>query len=75
MNVARTRRLATAFQHLARAAESSDAAPTPDLVSGFRLRQESLSRTLPRWEEFLRADLPRLDASLSSAGLPVIKVE
>ena len=69
------RRLATSFQQLARAVESADAAPTPDLVSGFRQRQESLNQTLPRWEAFLRADLPRLNASLSSNGSPAIKVE
>ena len=68
------RRLATAFQQLARAIESADAAPTPDLVSGFHQRQESLSHSLPRWESLRRADLPRLNNSLSSAGLPIVKV-
>jgi len=69
------RRLATAFQQLARAVESADASPTPDLISGFHQRQESLSQTLPGWEEFLRADLPHLNGSLSSAGVPTVKVE
>jgi len=68
------RRLATALQQLARAVESADAVPTPDLISGFHQRQESLSQTLPRWESLLRTDLPRLNNSLSSAGLPIVKV-
>jgi len=69
------RRLATAFQQLARAVESADAAPTPDLVSGFHQRLDSLNQTLPRWEEFLRTDLPHLNASFSSAGVPTVQVE
>ena len=69
------RRLATALQQLARAVESADAAPTPDLISGFHQRQDTLNQTLPRWEEFLRADLPHLNASLSSTGSPTVKVE
>ena len=69
------RRLATAFQQLARAVESADAAPTPDLLSGFHQRQESLSRTLPRWETLLRTDLIRLNEVLSSAGLLILKIE
>ena len=69
------RRLATAFQQLARAVESADSAPTPDLQSGLRQRQETLSQTLPRWEAFLSADLPSLNASLSAAALPSIKIE
>ena len=69
------RRLATAFQQLARAVESADAAPTPDLISGFHQRQDALNQTLPRWEELLRTDLPRLNTSFSSAGFPTVKVE
>ena len=69
------RRLATAFQQLARAVESADAAPTPDLISGFHQRLDSLNQTLPRWEEFLRTDLPHLNASFSSAGVPTVQVE
>ncbi len=69
------RRLSTSFQQLARAVESADAAPTPDLLSGFRQRQETLSKTLPRWESLLHADLPRLNDSLSTSGLPSVKVD
>jgi hypothetical protein len=69
------RRLATALQQLARAAESADAAPTPDLMSGFHQRQKSLSQTLSRWEEFLRTDVAHLNAFLTSAGAPLGKVE
>ncbi len=69
------RRLATALQQLARAVESADAAPTPDLLSGLHQRQASLKQTLPRWEELLRADLPRLNASLTSTGSPLVKID
>jgi hypothetical protein len=75
IDLATLRRLAAVFQQLARAAESADASPTPDLISGFHQRQKSLSQTLPRWEEFLRTDVPHLNASLSSFGAPLLKVE
>jgi photosystem II stability/assembly factor-like uncharacterized protein len=75
INLSTLRRLATSFQQMARAAESADAAPTPDLLSGFRQRQETLSGTLSRWEDFLRSDIPGLNASLTSAGSPALKVE
>jgi photosystem II stability/assembly factor-like uncharacterized protein len=69
------RRLATSFQQLARAVESADAAPTPDLLSGYHQRHETLSRTLPRWEALLREDLPRLNAALSAEAIGPVKVE
>ncbi len=69
------RRLAISLQQLARAVESADAPPTPDLISGFHQRRTALNQTLPRWEEFLRADLPHLSASLSSANLAGLKAE
>ncbi len=69
------RRLATALQQLARAVESSDAAPTPDLLSGFHQRQSSLNQTLPRWLALVQTDLPHLNTSLSSATLPIVKVD
>jgi hypothetical protein len=69
------RRLATSFQQLARAAESADAAPTPDLLSGYRQRHETLSQSLPRWEALLREDLPRLNAALSAESIGPVKVE
>jgi photosystem II stability/assembly factor-like uncharacterized protein len=69
------RRLATSFQQLARAVESADAAPTPDLLSGYRQRHETLSQTLPRWEGLLREDLPRLNAVLTSEAIAPVKVE
>jgi photosystem II stability/assembly factor-like uncharacterized protein len=69
------RRIAAALQQIARAAESADAAPSPDLLSGFHQRREMLSKTLPRWETFLREDLPRLNTSLAATSLPPIKPE
>ena len=69
------RRLATAFQQLARAVESADAAPTPDLLSGFHQRQDSLNQTLPRWQSLLETDLSQLNAVLSSSALTAVKVE
>ncbi len=69
------RRLATAFQQLARAVESADAAPTPDLISGFHQRQDALNQTLPRWEAVIKTDLPQLNSALASATLSVVKVE
>jgi len=69
------RRLATSFQQLARAVESADAAPSPDLISAFHQRQQTLSQTLPRWNSFLSTDLTHLNDSLGSASLPVVKVE
>jgi hypothetical protein len=72
VDLASLRRIAIALQQLARAVESADAAPTPDLLSGFAQRKEMFSRTLPRWEAFLREDLPRLNASLAAAGIPPI---
>jgi photosystem II stability/assembly factor-like uncharacterized protein len=67
------RRLAASLQQLARAAESADAAPTPDLLAGFRLRRAAVSETLPRWEALLREELPRVNDSLAAAGLTAIK--
>jgi photosystem II stability/assembly factor-like uncharacterized protein len=69
------RRLATALQQLARAVESSDAPPTPDLLSGFHQRQSSLNQTLPHWQTFVQTDLPQLNALVSSAGLTAVKAE
>ena len=75
VDLASLRRIAAAFQQLARAVESADAAPTPDLVSGFQQRRDMLSRALPRWEALLRENLPRLNDSLAAAGLPAVKLE
>ncbi|HKA35898.1 MAG TPA: hypothetical protein VKH43_03710 [Thermoanaerobaculia bacterium] len=72
VDLASLRRLAAALQQLARSVESADAAPTPNLVSGLAQRKEMISRTLPRWEAFLREDLSRLNASLTAAGLPAV---
>jgi hypothetical protein len=69
------RRLAAAYQQLARAVESADAAPTPDLLSGLRQREEALSRALSRWEAILREDLPRLNAALTAEAITPVKVE
>ncbi len=75
IDLATLRRLSSSLQQLARAVESADAAPTPDLVSGFRQRQESLNQTLPRWQSLLQTDVPHLNVSLSSASLPTVKVD
>jgi hypothetical protein len=75
VDLASLRRLAASLQQLARTAESADAAPTPDLLSGFQQRRDMLAKTLPRWEAFLREDLLRLNNSLAVASLSAIKPE
>ena len=69
VDLASIRRLGAALQSLARSVESADAAPTPDLLSGFQQRKAMFEKTLPRWEAFLKEDLPRLNRSLEPAGL------
>jgi photosystem II stability/assembly factor-like uncharacterized protein len=74
VDLASIRRLGASLQQLASAVESSDAAPTPDLLSGFQQRKAMFEKTLPRWEAFLKEDLPRLNQSLASSGLGPITV-
>ena len=42
------------------------------LIFGFH---QPLNETLRRWQEFLRADLPHLNESLSAAALGSIRIE
>jgi photosystem II stability/assembly factor-like uncharacterized protein len=69
------RRLSTSFQQFARAIESADAAPTPDALSGFLQRRSTLSQSLSRWQSLLQTDLPRVNESLTAAGLAILKLE
>jgi hypothetical protein len=63
------RRLSSAWSQFTRAIEGADAAPTPDALSGFRQRQTTLRESLSRWAALLNTDLPRVNQSLTSAGL------
>ena len=54
------RRLATAFQQLARAIESADADPTPDLVSGFHQRQDGPKPDPPPFGKSSSAPISRI---------------
>jgi hypothetical protein len=58
-----------ALDKLAAAADGADAAPSPDLVSGFGKIQPSLDATLAAWEGIKGKDLAVLNAKLKRAGV------
>jgi hypothetical protein len=63
------RAMKDALDKLAAAADGADAAPSPDLVSGFGKIQPSLDATLGAWEALKGKDLPALNARLKRAGV------
>jgi hypothetical protein len=50
------RRLSTSLVRFALSVESADAAPTEDILAGFRLRQESARKTLAAWTALVGTD-------------------
>ena len=62
------RKLSTALLRFAVSVESADAAPSPDLVAGFRQRRETARRTLTAWNTIVSSEPGR--ALLASAPPP-----
>ncbi|HKT31046.1 MAG TPA: hypothetical protein VJS89_00980 [Gammaproteobacteria bacterium] len=62
-----------AFATLARAVESADAAPTPDMRRGFAEQRKLLAPVMQQWRQLQLTDLPQLSAALQSAGLEPLK--
>ncbi|MDE1984785.1 MAG: hypothetical protein KGI77_09475, partial [Gammaproteobacteria bacterium] len=58
---------------LARAVESADAAPTPDMRTGFAKQQKLLAPVMQQWRQLQLTELPQLSAALQSAGLEPLK--
>jgi hypothetical protein len=69
------RRLSISLSGLQSALESADAAPTPDVITGFARRREMVSEGLARWQNLLAADLPKANKAIEAAGLPQLKPE
>jgi photosystem II stability/assembly factor-like uncharacterized protein len=69
------RRLSATLSRFQRTVESADAAPTPDALTGFGNRRVDAAAGLSRWREFLRAELPPVNAALESAGLGRISID
>ena len=65
--------LSGALAVLEQAVESADAAPTPDVRTGFRKQRATLQDILDRWRQVQLAELPRANAALQSAGLAPLK--
>ncbi|MDE2196521.1 MAG: hypothetical protein KGJ56_04980 [Gammaproteobacteria bacterium] len=65
--------LTGALATLEQAVESADAAPTPDVRTGFRKQRATLQGILDRWRQVQLAELPRANAALQSAGLAPLK--
>jgi len=51
---------------LAQAVESADAAPTPDMRSGFRQQQKLLAPVMQQWRQLQLTELPQLSAVLQA---------
>ncbi|MBU6509667.1 MAG: hypothetical protein KGQ73_05730 [Gammaproteobacteria bacterium] len=62
-----------AFATLARAVESADAAPTPDMRTGFAKQQKLLAPVMQQWRQLQLMDVPQASAALQSAGLEPLK--
>ena len=68
-------RLVVSLARLQGSIESADVAPTPDAVTGFAQRQEALEQGLAQWNRVVATDLPKVNAALGAAGLPVLKAD
>ncbi|MGH8313012.1 MAG: hypothetical protein ACRER9_06975, partial [Gammaproteobacteria bacterium] len=62
-----------AFATLARAVESADAAPTPDMRTGFTKQQKLLTPVMQQWRQLQLTDVPQASAALQNAGLEPLK--
>ncbi len=69
------RRAASSLAHLESAVQSADAAPTPDALTGLAERKKLLGDALARWRGVLADDLPKLNGSLTAAGIPPLVTE
>jgi len=65
--------LGEALATLAQAVESADAAPTPDMHSGFKQQQKLLAPVMQQWRQLQLTELPQLSAALQNAGLQPLK--
>lgn len=65
--------LGDALATLAKAVESADAAPTPDMRSGFAQQQKLLAPVMQQWRQLQLTELPQLSAALQNAGLEPLK--
>ncbi len=62
------------FGGLLTVVDSADSAPTTQAAAYFRELQDALASLRAAWEKIVSSDLPSLNASLKSAGLPAIEL-
>jgi photosystem II stability/assembly factor-like uncharacterized protein len=67
--------LSRAFSEMQKTVDGADAAPSPDVLSGFEKLRAATEEAIHQWEALKNRELPEINPALKNQHLPVLKSE